>query len=113
MYSIVKCLRQNGIRRPDREIQADEGTVGHLSLVNCGAHYELKLHGAGDDAVKAPIVPILYNAVAVTMMGNRMLWSGDERESPDPRGRTVKQEWSVMLAVEAPVEVPQPTTRLG
>lgn len=114
MHSIVKRLRERGVRRTDREIHADPGVLGRLTLVHCGMSYQLKLHGAGDDAVMAATIPILYNAEAVTWHGEKMLWQGEERElSDDPRSRTWKQEWSVKLAVQPPAEVPQPTHRLG
>lgn len=112
MYSMVKRLRRNGARLSDRDIAVAQAVVGHLAMVSVGGTVELKLYGAGDDGLRTPLIPILYNARLVTMHGNCMLLEGDEREGDDVRGRTLKQEWSVKLAVAPPADIPQPTRRL-
>ena len=76
MYSIVKQLRNRGVRRNLREIQSDIGAMGHLTMVKVGHCRVLKLHGAGDDAQKNAVIPVLFDAVLISMHGSRMMFSG-------------------------------------
>ncbi len=107
MYSKVKRLRKHGSRRPDREIQSAPGTVGHLTMVTIGNTRELKLHAAGDDSQRAPVIPMLFNPEIVSMHGARMLFAGWERKGDqnDPKSQTVLQEWSVEVMVEPPADL--------
>lgn len=113
MYSIVKRLRKNGSRLPEREIASDQGAVGHLSLAILGHTLILRLYAPGGVGARHSLVPELYNARVILMEGDKQLWEGEERESADWRGRAIKQEWSVRLAVDPPPDVPPPTRRLG
>lgn len=105
MYSIVKRLRIRGVRRSLRDIQADDGTLGHLTMVTVGPRRELKLHGSGDDAQQNPTIPILFDAVLISMHGQRMMVMGFERQGDqgDPLAPTTMQEWSVQFFAEPPV----------
>jgi hypothetical protein len=98
MYSKIKQLRHRGVRRSDRDISADFGVEGYLTLALCGGMYELKLH-AHDDTRQEPIVPILYDAKLISMHGNKMLFQGLERHG-DEKGPQFAQAWSVMVMVE-------------
>jgi hypothetical protein len=104
MYSKVKRLRKHGARRSDREIGSDPGVVGHVTMATVGTTREMKLHGAGDDSQRKPLIPILFNPAIVTMNGNRMLFSGLERQGAqdDPAGPAFMQEWAVEVLVEPP-----------
>jgi hypothetical protein len=93
MYSIVKRLRQRGIRKHDREIQTDPGTVGDMTLALCSGSCELKL-AADDGSRQEPIIPVLIEARLVTMHGAKMLFRGVER---GPDGAECVQEWSVLV----------------
>lgn len=106
MYSKVKQLRQRGTRRSDREIGSDAGTVGHLTLIRCNGHYELKLHAAGDDSRQVPMLPVLFDAAIVSMHGARMLFCGFERQGDqaDRKVPTAMQEWAVEVMAEPPNE---------
>src|SRR4051812_34273826 len=98
MYSKVKILRHRGVRRSDREISADPGNVGHLTMVGVAGVYELKLHGPDDDSQRKPIAPVLFYAKMTTMHGARMLFQGCE----DPAAPDMIQEWAVEIMVEQP-----------
>jgi hypothetical protein len=93
MYSIVKRLRDRGKRKHDREIQADEGATGVLTLSNVGGIYELQVTDRNDSLMK-PMVPVLYDAKLVTLGSSRMLFRGYERASD---GSEFAQEWAVQV----------------
>lgn len=93
MYSIVKRLRDRGRRRPDREIQADLGTAGVLSLACVAGVYELKLSDRNDSTMQ-PIMPVLCDVKLTTLGSSRMLFKGLER---GPDGAEWAQEWSVQI----------------
>jgi hypothetical protein len=98
MYSKIKQLRHRGVRRSDRDISADSGVDGYLTLALCSGMYELKLH-ADDGSRQEAILPILYDAKLISMHGNKMLFQGLERHS-DENGPQFAQAWSVMVMVE-------------
>lgn len=113
MYSKIKRLRQRGARLADREIQADHGTVGHLTMVTVGAVRELKLHGAGDDAQANAAIPVLFDATLISMHGARMLFSGLERagNQADAKSVTYMQEWAVEVMADQPAELARTSHR--
>lgn len=115
MYSKVKSLRTRGARKADRDIQSDTGTVGHLTMVTVGATRELKLHAAGDDAQANAAIPILFDAIMVSMHGARMLFSGFERQGDqnDSKAVTFMQEWAVEVMAEQPSAMAQTPHRPG
>lgn len=92
MNYTVKILRRRGIRRPERDIQADPGTSGQLNGAHVGVTFELKLHSG--DARMEPIIPVLTDARLVSMHGDKMLFRGVER---DAGGAEWVQEWSVRV----------------
>lgn len=93
MYSIVKRLRERGKRKYDRDIQADPGRAGTLTLALCGAGAELKLSN-DDGSRQESIIPVLTDAKLVTMHGDKMLFRGTERGAD---GAEYVQEWSVLI----------------
>ncbi|MEJ7804942.1 MAG: hypothetical protein WKG03_03345 [Telluria sp.] len=97
MYSKVKRLRARGARRSDREIGSDPGVVGHVTMATIGHTKEMKLHAAGDDSRRAPIIPLLYEPTIQAMHGARMLVSGLERQGDqaDPAAPLFMQEWAI------------------
>ena len=107
MYSKVKRLRQRGARRSDREIGSDPGTVGHITMATIGTIKEMKLHAAGDDSRRAPLIPLLYEPTIQAMHGARMLVSGLERQGDqaDPAAPLFMQEWAIEVMQGAPAEL--------
>jgi hypothetical protein len=95
MHSKVKILRRHGARLNERDISAQEGHDGELTLYRSGGSIELKL-SAPNDQRKEAIIPVLYDAKLVTMHGNGMLFRGMERTG-DEKGAQYLQEWSVMI----------------
>lgn len=93
MHCKVKLLRTRGLRRHDREIAADPGSVGDLTLARCAGSLELKL-AAADDSQQKAIIPILYDAQLVTMQGAKMLFRGVERAES---GAEYVQELSALV----------------
>lgn len=94
MYSIVKRLRVRGARRPDRDIYADPGAAGHLTMCAVETWRELKLFAVGTDARPESIIPVLFEPQLVAMHGNRMLFRGLERQGHqrDPNAVSIMQE---------------------
>lgn len=93
MKAHVKVLRQNGRRKAERDISADPGTVGALTLARVAGAMELKLYDPNDSQMK-PLIPVLWDAKATGMRGNRMLWRGLTARWEDGG---VAQEWSIEL----------------
>lgn len=115
MYSKVKRLRRGGARKSGHDIQADAGMVGHITMATVGTMREMKLHAAGDDSRRAPAIPILYSPQIVTMHGNRLLFSGLERQGnqDDPEAPLFWQEWAIEVLAEPPVELAETPHRPG
>lgn len=113
MYCKVKRLRRGGERIADREIHADPGVVGHMTICQVETFIVAKLHGAGDDARKTPMFPELFRAKVVAMNGDRMLFQGFERigNQADPLSATIKQEWAVQVMVPPPAELAESAHR--
>lgn len=93
MRATIKILRVDGRRKADRDIQSDRGHQGALSLAKVGDSFELKLYDPNDSQMK-PLVPPLWEAKAVGMRGNRMLWHGLTARWGDGG---IAQEWSIEL----------------
>jgi hypothetical protein len=91
----VKMLRRNGARLSDREIGADPGVEGSLTLYKVASDTELKLSRT-DDSRMEPLVPILHDAKLVLMHGNSLLFSGLNRAG-ERESTTYLQEWSVKV----------------
>lgn len=104
MYCKVKRLQRQGERISDREIGADPGTVGHMTICQVEKTIVAKLHATGDDARKVPMFPELWRAKAVAMNANRMLFQGFERvgDQSDPFAAVIKQEWAVQVMAAPP-----------
>lgn len=113
MYSKVKRLRRHGERKSDHEIAADEGVVGHLTIVLIERVALMKLHGAGDDAVQKPILPELWRAKVVMIRGDKMLFQGFERvgDQGNPDSPLEKQEWAVQVMTDQPPELARTSHR--
>lgn len=93
MKATVKVLRLDGRRRADRDIQSSTGTQGVLTLAKVGSSYELKLYDPNDSQMQ-PLIDSLWDARAVGMRGNRMLWQGLTAKWEDGGAA---QEWSIEL----------------
>jgi hypothetical protein len=93
MHSIVKRLRQRGIRLADRDIAASVGVHGELRIAICGHQPRANLSDPNDQQFN-PLIPQLVNAHLVTMHGDGLLLHGIER---DPAGAEYVQEWSVKV----------------
>lgn len=76
MYSLVKRLRNRGVRKHDREIQTDPGMAGDMTLALCSGGCELKL-AADDGSRQEPMLRVLYEARVITMNGSKMPFRGE------------------------------------
>lgn len=114
MYSHFKRLRIGGQRKADRDISADPGVIGHISVFRQGSEVIAAAYATGGTGQPGQLLPLLYRARLVTMHGDRMLFRGWERPLRDDQADSDenKQEWSVRLMVEAP-SVPPPSERMG
>lgn len=113
MYSKIKRLRVRGARRSDREVTADPGVVGHLTMAIVGPVRQLKVHGAGDDSQRTPAIPILFDPTIIAMGANRMLFAGLERQGDqaDPNAQVCLQEWAVEIMTAPPTELAETSHR--
>ena len=69
----------------------------------------MKLHGAGDDAVMVPIVPLMWLARVVMIRADKMLFEGFEGSgTPDDKRR---QEWTVHVMAEQPEDIARQSHR--
>lgn len=73
MNSKVKILRNKGVRRLDREIAADAGHEGELTMHQAGTGCQLQLCSV-DGPVQTSVIPALHDARLVTMHGSKMLF---------------------------------------
>lgn len=99
MRVTLKQLRQRGVRRSERELASDEGIACVMTLAQVGGSLVLKVHADGDDSQMAPLVPVLFDAVCVSVHGGRMIWRGHQRHgaADDKSAPTYLQEWSVFV----------------
>jgi homogentisate 1,2-dioxygenase len=95
MYSKVKILRTNGVRRSDREIAADAWHEGAVTMHQAGTGCQLQLSSV-DGSVQTSVIPVLYDARLVTMHSNKMLFHGIQRAGERDDAQYF-QEWSVMV----------------
>lgn len=113
MCSMIRRLRVRGARRCYRDISADRGIVGHVTMAIVGIARQLKVHGAWDDSRRAPASPILFDPTIMAMGANRMLFSGLERQGDqdDPNGAVCMQEWAVEILAAPPAELAETSDR--
>ncbi len=99
MYSKVKRLRRGGARLSDRDIAADPGTVGHISVGHFQATIVARLHAASEGAGTSHLIPVLWRARVVAIHADMMLFEGFERigDKVVPDARMIRQEWAVQL----------------
>lgn len=114
MYSKIKRLRSCGQRLEDRDISADQGTVGYMTVflladVPVASVYDVHSSGRQD-----PLLPMLFRARLVSMHNDRMLLQGYERtgDQDDPASALLKQEWAVQVMTDQP-RGPAPSERMG
>lgn len=114
MYSRIKRLRNRGDRKADRDISADPGTVGHMTVVVVEGVVVASIYAAGSTGRQDPLVPMLFRAKLITMHNDRMLLQGYERTGgqDDPASPMIKQEWAVQVMADQP-HVPAPSERMG
>jgi len=101
MYSIVKCLREQGVPRTSQEIAADEGFAGELRFSSAGAS-AIAILIEPDDEHMRPIIPALEHAQLVAMHVDLMRFRGIERNKA---GVGYEQEWSVRITGYGPPDV--------
>ena len=100
MYSIVRQLRKNGLRRHDRDFGNDPGVNGMLNLIYLGTHLRLSVERWGDHSQENTLLPSLFDAQCVSWHGMLMLWRGYQRIHEN--APTYLQEWHITLIKERP-----------
>ncbi len=75
-------------------------------MATVSATREMKLHAAGDDSRRTPMLPLLYEPTLQAMHGKRMLLSGLERQGnqDDPAAPLHMQEWTVQIMADPPAQ---------
>jgi hypothetical protein len=114
MYSHIKRLRIRGERKSDREISADPGIIGSMTVVLLANVAVASVYSAVSGGRQDPLIPMLFRAKLVTMHNDRMLLQGYERTGgqDDPDSPVIKQEWAVQVMVDQP-RGPAPPERMG
>jgi hypothetical protein len=114
MYSKIKRLRKRGERLDDREISADPGTVGYMTVILLEGVAVASVHDVHNAGGQAPLIPMLFRARLVTMHNDRMLLQGYERtgNQDDSASPVIKQEWAVQVMADQP-RGRAPTERMG
>jgi len=107
MYSKIKRLRRGGARVSDKEIAADPGLIGHVTVYMVEKVVHMSAHAPMGQGRPTPILPTLYRAKLTSMHGDRMLVQGFERvgNQEEPDAAVQKQEWAIQVMVEQPVEI--------
>jgi hypothetical protein len=114
MYSKIKRLRNLGERLDDRDISADLGTVGYMTVILLEGVPVASVFGEQGAAGRDPLIPMLFRARLVTMHNDRMLLQGYERtgDQEDPASPVIKQEWAVQVMADQP-RSRAPAERMG
>ena len=112
MYVKVIQLREMGMRRRPRDVDADAGTYGRLAAAIVEHHPLMQLYEWGSPGASLPnLLFPLYEPKIRSFSERGMIVSGVQRASmsssePAP---TCVQEWSIrFLAEEAPPAGPSP-----
>lgn len=102
MYSKIKRLRARGERKSDREISADPGIIGSMTVVLLANVAVASVYSAVSGGRQDPLIPMLFRAKLVTMHNDRMLLQGYERTGgqEDPDSPMIKQEWAVQVMAD-------------
>lgn len=90
----VKAIRHHGIRYTDTQIASIEPTEGYLAFYGVGTTLEITL--TNGDALRQPLLPVLYDARLVSMHNAKMLFAGIQRTA-DKNAAQYFQEWSVTI----------------
>ena len=100
MYSNVKQLRYNGLRRPDQEFNNDPGANGRIQVVRVGGYVRISVERWGDHSPRSKLLPPLYDAYCEGWDGDLMRWCGYQRA--DDKSPTYLQVWIVRILGQRP-----------
>jgi hypothetical protein len=114
MYSIIRQLRHEGIRRTEAEVAADAGFAGIVTMSMAGTTRQMTL-SAPETAEGTPVLLLspLYEPQLLSMHADGMIVRGwqrvlratNERTGNNTPGATYLQEWVLTLAAQRPANM--------
>jgi len=117
MYSIIRQLRHDGIRRTEAEVAADAGFAGIVTMSMAGTTRQMTLsapEGAENaDGATVLLLSPLYEPQLLSMHADGMIVRGWQRVLGVPNDRTGKntpgatylQEWVLTLVAQRPASM--------
>jgi len=119
MYSIIRQLRHEGIRRTEAEVAADAGFAGIVTMSMAGTTRQMTLSapdtdiaGGVDGAEGRPVLLLspLYEPQLLSMHADGMIVRGwqrvlNDRTGKNTPGATYLQEWVLTLVAQRPANM--------
>ncbi|WP_245191863.1 hypothetical protein [Herbaspirillum sp. 3R-11] len=117
MYSIIRQLRHEGIRRTEAEVAADAGFAGIVTMSMAGTTRQMTLSApeGADNAEGATVLLLspLYEPQLLSMHADGMIVRGwqrvlrvsNERTGNNTPGATYLQEWVLTLVAQRPANM--------
>jgi len=111
MYSIIRQLRHEGIRRTEAEVAADTGFAGIVTMSMAGTTRQMTL-SAPETAEGTPVLLLspLYEPQLLSMHADGMIVRGwqrvlNDRTGKNTPGATYLQEWVLTLVAQRPANM--------
>ncbi len=117
MYSIIRQLRHEGIRRPDVEVAADAGFAGVVTMSMAGTTRQMTLSAPetaqgveNAEGRSVLLLSPLYEPQLLSMHADGMIVRGwqrvlNDRTGKNTPGATYLQEWVLTLVVQRPANM--------
>jgi hypothetical protein len=117
MYSIIRQLRHEGIRRTEAEVAADAGFAGIVTMSMAGTTRQMTLSAPettdGVEGTTVLLLSPLYEPQLLSMHADGMIVRGWQRVLSVPNDRTGKntpgatylQEWVLTLVAQRPANM--------
>lgn len=104
MYSKVIQVWSRGVKRSDRDLANDPGSMGELSLTRLGGHARLSLVLYGNTSADNRALPDLFEPVLLGWNGAQMVFRGYQKApgKGDAEGAAYLQEWRVTIIGHTP-----------
>lgn len=116
MYSIIRQLRHEGIRRTEAEVAADAGFAGIVTMSMAGTTRQMTLSAPDPDRAEGaegrPVLLLspLYEPQLLSMHADGMIVRGwqrvlNDRTGKNTPGATYLQEWVLTLVAQRPANM--------
>ena len=114
MYSIIRQLRHEGIRRTEAEVAADAGFAGIVTMSMAGTTRQMTLSAPetaeGTEGTTVLLLSPLYEPQLLSMHADGMIVRGwqrvlNDRTGKNTPGATYLQEWVLTLVAQRPANM--------